>query len=53
MKRFLTWLTGPDVAPLVARLVLVLLTSLAAEPEVGAAFGAGLETAGRALVARL
>lgn len=38
MKRFLQWLTAPEVAPLLARLLLVALTALAAgtpEPAVG------------------
>lgn len=34
MKGFLRWLTGPDVLPLVARLALVALTALLAEPVV-------------------
>lgn len=32
MKRFLSWLIRPDVAPLLARLALVALTALLAEP---------------------
>lgn len=32
MKGFFRWLTGPDVLPLVARLALVALTALLAEP---------------------
>lgn len=44
MKRFFTWLTGPDVLPLVLRLVLVALTAVAAAtPEPALALGAALE----------
>lgn len=46
MKGFIKWLTGPDVLPLVARLVLVALTALAAgEAEPALAAGAVLESA--------
>lgn len=34
MKGFLRWLTGPAVLPLVARLALVALTAILAEPVV-------------------
>lgn len=49
MRKVLKWLVSPAVAPLLARLVLVALTALAAEPEAGALFGAALEAAGRAV----
>lgn len=46
MKGFFKWLTAPDVAPLVARLLLVALTALAAgSAEPALAAGAVLETA--------
>lgn len=51
MKRFLQWLTAPDVLPLVARLTLVVLTALATGPEVAAAAGGALEFGAR-LVSR-
>lgn len=43
MKGFLKWLTAPDVAPLVARLLLVLATALVVEPQVAAPLGVALE----------
>lgn len=49
MKRFLKWLTAPDVLPLVARLALVALTALVAEPPLAAAVGAAGEAVGQAL----
>lgn len=45
MKRFIKWLTGPDVLPLVARLALVALTALVASPEPAMALGSVLEAA--------
>lgn len=48
MRGFLKWLTAPDVAPLLARLLLVALTALAAgTPEPALAAGALLESAQR------
>ena len=44
MKGFLKWLTGPDVLPLVARLLLVAATALAADnAEPALVAGATLE----------
>lgn len=44
MKGFFKWLTGPEVAPLLARLLLVALTALAAgTAEPALALGASLE----------
>lgn len=46
MKGFFKWLTGPHVLPLVARLLLVGLTALAAShPEPALALGVALEGA--------
>lgn len=48
MRGFLKWLTGPDVLPLVARLLLVGLTALAAAtPEPALALGVTLEAVSR------
>lgn len=45
MRKVLKWLVSPNVAPLLARLVLVALTALAAEPEVAVSLGAAAEAA--------
>lgn len=56
MRKVLKWLTGPDVLPLLARLALVALTALLAEPvvepalppeAVAGSLGAALEIASR------
>lgn len=53
MKKVLKWLLAPDVLPFVVRLLLVLATALAAEPEAAVPVGAALETAGRFLANKL
>lgn len=45
MKRAIQWLIAPDVLPLVARLLLVALTALAADPQVALAAALPLEAA--------
>lgn len=49
MRKALKWLVSPEVAPLLARLALVLVTALLAEPEVAVTGGALVE----AVVGRL
>ena len=48
MKRMIQWLIQPDVAPLVARLALVLLTALVVEPSVAVPLGVLGEAAANA-----
>lgn len=43
MRTFFKWLVSPHVAPLIARLLLVAATALAAGPEPAFAAGAALE----------
>lgn len=52
MRKVLKWLVQPDVLPLVARLLLVALTAVVAEPEVAAGAGAALELAARQVAGR-